>query len=110
MVNEAGGLIPEKHQKMLLNILDLESVTVEDIMIPRNEMVGVDLEDDMDEILNTLRASQHTRLPVYRGDPNNMLGTLHLRKLSRLLLKEDINKAELMQYTVEPYFVPEGTS
>ncbi len=110
VVNEAGGLIPEKHQKMLLNILDLESVTVEDIMIPRNEMVGVDLEDDMDEILNTLRASQHTRLPVYRGDPNNMLGTLHLRKLSRLLLKEDINKAELMQYTVEPYFVPEGTS
>lgn len=110
VVNEAGGLIPEKHQKMLLNILDLESVTVEDIMIPRNEMVGVDIEDDMDEIMATLRASQHTRLPVYRGDPNNMLGLLHLRKLSRLLLKEDINKAELMQHTVEPYFVPEGTS
>ena len=64
----------------------------------------------MDEIMSTLRASQHTRLPVYRGDPNNMLGLLHLRKLSRLLLKEDINKAELMQHTVEPYFVPEGTS
>ena len=110
VVNEAGGLIPEKHQKMLLNILDLESVTVEDIMIPRNEMVGVDIDDDMDEIMATLRASQHTRLPVYRGDPNNMLGLLHLRKLSRLLLKEDINKAELMQHTVEPYFVPEGTS
>src|SRR5690606_4186727 len=110
VVNEAGGLIPEKHQKMLLNILDLESVTVEDIMIPRNEMIGVDLDDDMNDILNTLRTSQHTRLPVYRGDPNNMLGVLHLRKLSRLLLKEDINKAELMQYTVEPYFVPEGTS
>ena len=110
VVNEAGGLIPEKHQKMLLNILDLESVTVEDIMIPRNEMVGVDIDDDMDEIMSTLRASQHTRLPVYRGDPNNMLGLLHLRKLSRLLLKEDINKAELMQHTVEPYFVPEGTS
>ncbi|ASK33368.1 magnesium/cobalt efflux protein [Alcanivorax sp. N3-2A] len=110
VVNEAGGLIPEKHQKMLLNILDLESVSVEDIMIPRNEMVGIDIDDDMSEILNTLRASQHTRLPVYREDPNTMLGVLHLRKLSRLLLKEDINKAELMQYTVEPYFVPEGTS
>ncbi|HCI12282.1 MAG TPA: magnesium/cobalt efflux protein, partial [Alcanivorax sp.] len=71
VVNEAGGLIPEKHQKMLLNILDLESVTVEDIMIPRNEMVGVDIDDDMDEIMATLRASQHTRLPVYRSDPNN---------------------------------------
>lgn len=110
VVNEAGGLIPEKHQKMLLNILDLESVSVEDIMIPRNDMVGIDIDDDMGEILNTLRASQHTRLPVYREDPNTMLGVLHLRQLSRLLLKEDINKAELMQYTVEPYFVPEGTS
>ena len=110
VVNEAGGLIPENHQKMLLNILDLETVTVEDIMVPRNEMVGIDLEDDMHEILTTLRSSQHTRLPVFNGDPNNMIGLLHLRKLSRLLLKEDINKAELMQHTVEPYFVPEGTS
>ena len=110
VVNEAGGLIPENHQKMLLNILDLETVTVEDIMVPRNEMVGIDLDDDMHEILTTLRASQHTRLPVFNGDPNNMIGLLHLRKLSRLLLKEDINKAELMQHTVEPYFVPEGTS
>lgn len=110
VVNEAGGLIPEKHQKMLLNILDLESVTVEDIMIPRNEMVGIDIDDDMNEILATLRASQHTRLPVYRDDPNNVLGILHLRKMSRLLLKEEINKAELMQHTVEPYFVPEGTT
>ena len=110
VVNEAGGLIPENHQKMLLNILDLETVTVEDIMVPRNEMVGIDLEDDMHEILTTLRASQHTRLPVFNGDPNNMIGLLHLRKLSRLLLKDDINKAELMQHTVEPYFVPEGTS
>ncbi|MED5239630.1 MAG: HlyC/CorC family transporter [Pseudomonadota bacterium] len=110
VVNEAGGLIPENHQKMLLNILDLETVTVEDIMVPRNEMVGIDLEDDMHDILTTLRASQHTRLPVYNGDPNNMIGLLHLRKLSRLLLKEEINKAELMQYTVEPYFVPEATT
>jgi len=109
VVNEAGGLIPEKHQKMLLNILDLESVAVEDIMVPRNEMVGIDINDDMSEILATLRSSQHTRLPVFRDDPNNMLGILHLRQLSRLLLKEEINKAELMQYTVAPYFVPEAT-
>lgn len=109
VVNEAGALIPEKHQKMLLNILDLEGVTVEDIMVPRNEMIGIDLADDMDDILAVLRTSQHTRLPVFNGDPNNILGLLHLRKLSRLLLKEEINKAELMQYTVEPYFVPEAT-
>lgn len=78
-------------------------------MVPRNEMVGIDINDDMSEILATLRSSQHTRLPVFRDDPNNMLGILHLRQLSRLLLKEEINKAELMQYTVAPYFVPEAT-
>ncbi len=109
VVNEAGGLIPEKHQRMLLNILDLEKATVEDIMIPRNDMVGVDLDDDIDEIIETLRTSQHTRLPVYKGDPNNMVGLLHLRKLSRLLMREEITKADLMQHTVEPFFVPEGT-
>ena len=109
VVNEAGGLIPENHQKMLLNILDLETVTVEDIMVPRNEMVGIDLEDDMHDILTTLRASQHPlaglqRRPQQHGRPAAP------RKLSRLLLKDDINKAELMQYTVEPYYVPEATS
>ena len=109
VVNEAGGLIPEKHQRMLLNILDLEKATVEDIMIPRNDMVGVDLDADMDDIMETLRTSQHTRLPVYKGDPNNMVGLLHLRKLSRLLLRDDISKADLMQHTVEPFYVPEGT-
>jgi len=109
VVNEAGGLIPEKHQRMLLNILDLEKATVEDIMIPRNDMVGVDLDADIDEILETLRTSQHTRLPVYKGDPNHMIGLLHLRKLSRLLMREEISKADLMQHTVEPFYVPEGT-
>ena len=109
VVNEAGNLIPEKHQRMLLNILDLEKATVEDIMIPRNDMVGIDLDDDIDEIIEILSTSQHTRLPVYKGDPNNMIGLLHLRKLSRLLMREEISKADLMQHTVEPYFVPEGT-
>lgn len=109
VVNEAGGLIPEKHQRMLLNILDLENTTVEDIMIPRNEMVGIDLDDDIDEIISTLRTSQHTRLPIYKGDPNHMVGLLHLRKLSRLLMREEISKADLMQHTVEPFYVPAGT-
>ena len=67
VVNEAGGLIPETHQRMLLSILDLEKATVEDIMIPRNEMVGIDIEEDVGDIIETLRSSQHTRLPVYRS-------------------------------------------
>ena len=109
VVNEAGGLIPEQHQSMLLSILDLEKATVEDIMIPRNEMVGIDVDDDMDEILETLRSSQHTRLPVFKGDPNQMIGILHLRKMTRLLQKPEINKAEILQYAVDPYYVPQGT-
>ncbi len=109
VVNEAGGLIPEKHQKMLLNILDLENATVEDIMIPRNEIAGIDLNESLDEIIEILRGAQHTRMPVYKDDPNNIVGILHLRRISRLLMRRDFNKAELMQFTVEPYFVPEGT-
>ena len=109
VVNEAGALIPPRHQKMLLNILDLEKVTVEDIMIPRSEIVGIDIDDDIGDILNLMRSSQHTRLPIYRSDPNNVIGILHLRKVSRLLMRPQVNKAELMQHSVEPYFVPEGT-
>ena len=109
VVNEAGGLIPEKHQKMLLNILDLEDATVEDVMVPRNEITGIDINNELEDIIEVLRGAQHTRLPVYREDPNEILGILHLRRISRLLARTDFNKAELMQFTVEPHFVPEGT-
>ena len=84
VVNEAGTVIPQRHQEMLLNILDLEKVTVEDIMIPRNEIVGLDINDDWEQIVAQLRDSQHTRLPVYEGDINHVLGFLHLRKAIQL--------------------------
>lgn len=109
VVNEAGPLIPAAHQKMLLNILDLEEITVEDIMIPRNEMVGIDIEDDLDHILDILRNAQHTRLPIWRNDPSNLIGTLHLRRVSRLLMHNEVTKADIMQMSSEPHFVPEGT-
>lgn len=109
LVNEAGALIPSKHKDMLVSILDLEKVTVNDIMVPRNEVVGVDLEDDLDTILRQLRSSQHTRLPVYKGDINNIQGMLHLRNTSKLLMQDDINKAMIMQLCREPYFIPEST-
>lgn len=109
LVNEAGALIPSKHKDMLVSILDLEKVTVNDILIPRNEIVGIDLEDDMDVVLRQLRSSQHTRLPVYKGDINNIQGILHLRNTSKLLMQDDINKAMIMQLCREPYFVPEST-
>jgi Mg2+/Co2+ transporter CorB len=109
LVNEAGALIPAKHKDMLVSILDLEKVTVNDIMVPRNEVVGVDLEDDLETILRQLKSSQHTRLPVFKGDVNNIQGVLHLRNTTKLLLQDDINKAMLMQLCREPYFIPEST-
>jgi len=109
LVNEAGALIPAKHKDMLVSILDLEKVTVNDIMVPRNEVVGVDLEDDLETILRQLKSSQHTRLPVFKGDVNNIQGVLHLRNATKLLQQEEINKAMLMQLCREPYFIPEST-
>ncbi|KPP98137.1 HlyC/CorC family transporter [Marinobacter sp. HL-58] len=109
LVNEAGALIPAKHKDMLVSILDLEKVTVNDIMVPRNEVVGIDLEDDLDTIMRQLRSSQHTRLPVFKGDINNIQGVLHLRNVSRLLLHDEVNKDMLMQLCREPYFIPEST-
>jgi Mg2+/Co2+ transporter CorB len=109
VVDEAGPLIPSRHQKMLLSILDLESITVDDIMVPRNEIMGIDLNDSIEEILEQIGTSQHTRILVYTEDLNQVSGILHLRNISRLLKLDDINKAQLMQLTREPYFVPEGT-
>ncbi len=110
VVNEAGALIPARHKDMLVSILDLENVTVNDIMVPRNEVVGIDLEDDTDTILRQLRSSQHTRLPIFKGDINNIQGILHLRSAARLLQEADINKAMIMQLCQEPYFIPESTA
>ncbi|MCZ6657167.1 MAG: HlyC/CorC family transporter [Gammaproteobacteria bacterium] len=106
---DEGAKIPDRYQNMMLSILDLENVTVDDIMVPRNEIIGIDIDDDMDEILQVLATSQHTRLPIYKDNINNVLGMLHLRRLARHLDQESISKAELMQLTQEPYFVPEAT-
>lgn len=110
VVNEAGTVIPQRHQQMLLNILDLEKITVEDIMIPRNEIVGIDMQDDWDNIVAQIAESQHTKLPVYEGDINHINGFLHLRKAIRLFQKpETSNKESLRALVREAYFVPEGT-
>ncbi len=109
VVNEAGAMIPQRHQKMLLSILDLESVTVEDIMVPRNEISGLDLDDDWETIEKQLRTSQHTRLPVYRGDIDNVQGFIHLRNILALRGEQALNKADLEPLIRETYFIPEGT-
>ncbi len=109
LVNESGRRLPQKRRSMLLGILDLEKVSVDDIMVPRNEIVGLDIDEDINVILDQLRECQHTRLPVYKGDINNIVGMLHMRKVARLLSLEEINKAILLQETIEPYYIPEST-
>ncbi len=112
VVNE-GVRLHDQGQNMLLGVLDLENVTVNDIMVPRNEIIGVDIDDDIGDIINQLANSQHTRLPVYKETINNMIGVLHLRRLGRFLPKssssEPLTRADLLQLTEEPYYVPEGT-
>jgi Mg2+/Co2+ transporter CorB len=109
VVDESGRSLSRQRHSMLLNVLDLEKVTVNDIMVPRNEVTGIDLEDDIDGILDVIVNTQHTRLPVYKKDLNNVIGVLHMRGAARLLKMEFINKAELLQLTNEAYFIPEST-
>jgi Mg2+/Co2+ transporter CorB len=109
LVHEAGGRISGRYQQMLLSILDLEKVTVDDVMVPHNEIVGIDLEDDDATINSTIINSQHTRLPVYNDSIDQVVGVLHLRKIAGVAPK-DLSKNEIRQLLDEPYFVPEGTS
>lgn len=109
VVNEAGAMIPRRHQSMLLSILDLEKVTVEDIMVPRAEIAGIDIEDDWEAIVTQLSSSQHSRLPVYRESIENVIGILHVRNALPLLARRELSKEALLGALLEPYFVPEGT-
>ena len=110
VVNEASGLIPAAHQEMLLSILDLENVSVEDIMVPRNEVVGIDIEDSIEEIIEQICQSRHTRMPVYNGEINKVIGILHARHAAQFLREPNPSKAALLKATLEPYFIPESTS
>ncbi len=109
VVMEASSLIPRRHKRMLLSILDLEKVAVEDVMVPRNEIVGVDLDDGIDEILNELYNSPHTRLPLYRDNLDNIVGILHVRKLIKILSSDKLDHDMLCELAREPYYIPEGT-
>jgi Mg2+/Co2+ transporter CorB len=110
VVQEAGGLIPRKHQNMLISILDLESITVEDIMIPRNEVLGVDIDTDWENIRSQISNAPFTRMPVYHENLDNIVGFLHLRKIFSRIVENEISLDELKQNVREPYFIPEGTS
>ena len=109
LVMEAGVLMPETHQEMLLAILELEKVTVDDVMVPRGEIEGIDLDADWNEIAAKLGTSRYTRLPVYRGSLDDVVGVVHLRKVMRLMHSGSFHREAFIQLIVEPYFIPQGT-
>lgn len=109
MVNEAGALIPTQHKSMLTSILDLDNMTVDDIMITRSEIVGIDLNDNDEVLLEKMRSSQHTLLPIYRDDIDNIYGVIHMRDLTHYLTDHPFSKPMLLELAEKPYFVPEGT-
>ena len=109
VLNEHTTLPPD-HQDMIVGILDLENATVEDIMVPRAEIAGIDINDDPATILEAIESSQHTRLPVYREHIDDVVGILHLRRASRFTRRDTFSKAALVRETEEPYFVPMSTS
>ncbi|MCE2596243.1 CNNM domain-containing protein [Motilimonas cestriensis] len=109
IVHEAGAMIPKRHQEMLLSILDLEQVAVEDIMIPRSDIAGIDINDDWELILRQLTQSPHTRILLYRDNIDDAVGFIHAKDTLRMMLKEQLDKTTLLRSVKELYFIPEGT-
>ena len=110
VVNESGALLHERDQSMLMSILDLEKVSVEDIMIPRSELVGIDVNDDWKKIQKQLTQANHTRVLLYRDNIDDVVGYIHARDALKLLSKSQFTKATLLRAVRELYFIPEGTS
>lgn len=110
VVREAGSMIPKRHQRMLISILDLENESVDDIMVQRNDIVGIDLSDSPNEIIEQIIRCQHTRLVVYRENIDNIVGMLHIRHALRILRDTDeFEASDIEEIVTEPYYVPEGT-
>ncbi|MBS0387139.1 MAG: DUF21 domain-containing protein [Proteobacteria bacterium] len=112
VVSESSALIPARHRQMLLSILDLERVTVNDIMIPRQDIAGIDISADWEDVLERLRQTPHTRLPVYDSELDNLIGILHMKRTAQEFARGTLTRERLIELAQarEPYFVPEGTT
>ncbi|MHB8744134.1 MAG: HlyC/CorC family transporter [Sulfuricaulis sp.] len=110
LVREADVLIPESHQDMLLAILDLEKITVDDVMVPRGKIEGVNLDSEWNEILSQITGGRYTQLPVYRGSLDNVTGMIHVRRTLNLMREGKLDRESFEQAVNEPYFIPSGTT
>ena len=108
VVHEAGGRISGRYRQMLISILDLEKVTVDDVMVPHNEIIGIDLSDEPEDIEQIINQCVHTRIPVYQDNIDKVVGILHMRRLANLA-RPSFDKNAFVELLEEPYFVPEGT-
>ena len=109
LVLEAGNYIPKKHQSILLNLFDLESITVDDVMTPRSQIEALDIDAEPDVLRSQIATAYHRRLPVYQGQPDNIIGTVLLRRLLSVSQSEEISAKTLREIMRDPYFVPSGT-
>jgi Mg2+/Co2+ transporter CorB len=109
LVLEAGNFMPRKHQKMLLNLVDLERITVNDVMIPRNQIEALNIDADPAELRKQVITCHHTLLPVYAETPSNVIGVLHIKRILPLLLAESLDTAQLREVLQEAYFIPSDT-
>jgi len=109
IVTESASMIPSRHRRMLVNILDLEQMTVNDIMAPRNEIYGIDIEAPDEAIMRQLKNTEHTRLPIYRDDINQIEGVFHMRNLSQVLDGGRLVRSKLLAVADPAYFIPENT-
>jgi len=109
-VRESAGSLNDSHQEMLLRILEMQDITVEDVMVPRSEIEAIDLDDEWDDLVDELCTSHHTRVPVFRGSLDNFIGILHLRKFLSLSQTDRFNKKGLESLIREPYFLTETSS
>ena len=109
LVLDAEHFLPHKHQKMLLNLVDLERITVNDVMVPRNQIEALDINAGADELRQQIITCHHTLLPVYDGIPSNIIGILHIKRVPALLQETTLDVAQLREILNEPYFIPSDT-
>jgi Mg2+/Co2+ transporter CorB len=109
IVLESAGVLPREHQRILVNLLELEDITVDDVMTPRSQIEAIDIEDDPERLRQQISTSHHTRLVVHAGSSDNLLGILHVRRVLHALAGEELDPEQLKENLEEPYFVPAGT-
>ena len=109
VVLESSGVLPREHHRILVNLLELEDITVDDVMTPRNQIEAIDIEDAPERLRQQISTSHHTRLVVHAGSSDNLLGVLHVRRVLHALAGEELDPETLKENLEEPYFVPAGT-